>query len=412
MVVVGAGMSGLAAARALADAGAEVVVIEARTRIGGRVSTDRSLGFEFDEGASWIHGVVGNPLTGLARSAGAVTVELDPLDVVVGGSLGKAIAPIRFIEAADDVDELLDEIVERAGPDEAVAAVLDRVRPRWQTDPVVRWYLANWVAFDLGPLGELSAELLDEGAGFAGPEVLIANGYDRLASHLAAGLDVRRGEPVHTIRWADDGVIVETARSRYPADHAVVTLPLGVLQAGVVTFEPALPPARLAAIGAIGINHVEKVAARWDAPFWDDVASLVRLGDEPDRFSWFVSMDRLDPGRHALMSFCFGEYAVELARSSDWDVAGALTEALREIYGPSVQPPVALARSRWTTDPFARGAYSFPRVGAEMADFDELATPLGPLHFAGEHTSSDYFGTVHGAMSSGRRAAEELLAGL
>ncbi len=411
VVIVGAGIAGLSAARALADAGRSVVVLEATSHIGGRTRTDRSTGVPFDLGASWIHGTEGNPLTELAARAGAPAVELDFADVASYDEDGSSWDDDEFVDAEADFDAVLAEVLATGDRGRSVADVLDELRPSWRDDRLLGFFLASYLVFDTGDLDRLSSALFDEGDEFGGPEVVITDGYDRIAGLLADGLDVRLGTPVRRIAAAADRVVVEAGEAELEASAVVVAVPLGVLQAGSIEFDPPLPAETLTAIGAIGFNAVEKFLVVFDEVFWDERDFLVVTSDEPQRFGWFLNVDALVPGTPALMTFAYADDAREIAGRADDEVVELVMERLRSAYGEQIPTPLQMRRSNWTNDQYTRGGYSFTSVDTRMEHFDAVARPHGRVHFAGEHTHRDHFSTAHGAYLSGRRAAEEVLSG-
>lgn len=410
VIVVGAGVAGLAAARALVDAGRTAVVVEATAQVGGRVRTDRSLGVPFDLGASWIHGTDGNPVTDLAAAAGAPAIELDFSDVTAFDEGGGRWSVDEFDEAEQAYEELIEAVVDDGDDDVSVAAMIADLEPDWFDDRLQAFFTSTYLVFDTGDLDRLSSALADEGEVFDGPEVVMTDGYDRIATHLAAGLDVRLGVPVTGVASDDDGVLVATAAGDLTAGHVVVAVPLGVLKANAITFSPALPDDHREAIDGIGFNAVDKFLFVWDATFWDDTDFVVYTPARRDVFNWFLNVNSLHPGSNALMTFAYADEARSLETLPDHEVITLAMSHLRDMYGDEVPAPVAMRRSAWASDPFTRGSYSFTSVDTRMQHFDVLATPVGRLHLAGEHTHREYFSTVHGAYLSGRRAAEQILA--
>lgn len=409
VVVVGAGIAGLSAARELVAAGRSVVVLEASPRIGGRLRTDRSLGVAFDLGASWIHGVEGNPITALAEQAAAPTVVLDFGDVTVFDEGGAPRSVEEFEAAEAAFESLLESVLDEGDDGVSVAEVIAEVDPEWFDDRLQAFFTSAYLTFDTGDLDQLSSTLLDEGEEFDGDEAVMADGYDRIAAFVAEGLDIRTGVAVTTIDSTGDTVAVAADGQTFAADHVVVTVPLGVLKAGAIEFVPPLPGAHLEAIDGIGFSAVNKFLFVWDDTFWDDTDFIVYTPSRPDIFNWFANVNSLVPGANALMTFAYADEARTSESLTDDELIELAMTHLHDMYGDDVPEPTAMLRSAWATDPFTRGAYSFTAVSTDMDHFDILASPVGRVHFAGEHTSRDYFSNVHGAHLSGLRAAAEII---
>lgn len=418
VLVIGAGIAGLAAARRLQDEGLAVTVVEARDRVGGRVHSARNpRGDAFDLGASWIHGVKGNPIAALARdldiptvTSGRVNALFDArgrrLDTAaVQARMGAALEAAR--SAAAGPGRSVADVVRLAGVDEALS-------PRDRR--LFRWYLTAELEHEFaGDVAELSAAHFDAENEPRGEEVVFPTGYDRVAHALAAGLDVRLRTIVTHVDWGTgpatpDGRVrvhvrdASGATSVLEADHAVVTLPLGVLKAGAVTFSPALPAGHRAAIERLGMGLMNKVWLTFPRRFWGDADWINRAADPVGRFTQFFAPRTPTP---MLAAFHTGACARELeARTDDETVAAALA-ALRTTYGADVPAPLEAHVTRWSRDPFALGAYSFVAAGATPDDRVALATPLGrSVFFAGEATHTAYPSTVHGAYLSGIAAAK------
>ncbi len=154
---------------------------------------------------------------------------------------------------------------------------------------------------------------------------------------------------------------------------------------------------------------MNKFLLLWDEQFWDDADFLAYSAERRDLFNWFVNVDRVAPGTAALMTFAFADEALRTETLTDEEVVALVMVHLRDMYGAQVPSPRAMRRSRWCTDEWTRGAYSFTSTTTDMSHFDALAAPAGRVHFAGEHTDRANFSTVHGAYLSGRRAAREIL---
>jgi monoamine oxidase len=423
-IVVGAGVSGLAAARLLTRAGRRVVVLEARDRIGGRVHTDRRDGVATDLGASWIHGINDSPVAAAAEAFGMRTVEFtvggyqpDSRPIAYYGPDGVRLsdeAAQRYIDDIHAVDATLLETVAESAPDasyrDATEAAL--ARQGWDDERVqrVREYLEHRSEEQYGAwIEDLAAHGLDDD--FAdGDEVVFPDGYDRLPEHLAEGLDVRLDHVVSRVAWSEDGVTVTTGHGDFAGGSAVVTVPVGVLRSSSFTIEPPLPQPAAGALGRLTMNAFEKVFLRFPSKFWDDdVYAIRQQGPEAVWWHSWYDLTGLD-GIPTLLTFAAGPAAVE---TRDWDeqrVVDSVLAQLRRLYGDDVGQPTRVDITHWQDDPFAHGAYAYMTVGSTTADHDDLATPVGEvLHLAGEATWTDDPATVTAALCSGHRAAQNVL---
>lgn len=413
IVVVGAGVAGLAAARRLADAGHGVTVLEARDRLGGRLATDRSLGLPFDTGAAWIHGATGNPLVALAQRAGARTVRTDAGSRLVFRPGARPVseadldrAEARWQAIVQKIDDEIDET-----EDVTLAEAIDEFDPGFLDDPLAAWTVASDTEDDVGAaVDDVSAYWFDEDEAYPGPDLMLPGGYDAILAPLAQGLDIRLSEVVTRIARRPDGAVVETATGRFEADHVVCTLPLGVLKAGRVAFDPPLPAAVDAAIAAIGVGAVTKVALRFDRRFWPaDRRFFGHVDALRGRWPTFLSLSGLSGD--ALVGFATGPYATVAEAMTPEDRLADVMAVLADMFGPGLPAPTGVVASAWLQDPYAFGVYSLPALGTTPKHFATLAAPIDDrLVLAGEHTDFARHGTVHGALLSGERAAATILA--
>jgi monoamine oxidase len=438
-IVIGAGMSGVTAARLLAQAGHRVVLLEGRDRIGGRTWTDDAIGVPVDLGASWIHGIDGNPLTALRDALGIDSVEFTMGSFQAGGRPvayhapdGARLDPVaqeRWLADLEVVDERLAHVTSTSPTGTTYAAAVEQVLaeltalpglpiggaepvPAWNPERVerIREYMRHRVEDLCGAwIDDLDAHGLDE-EHVAGDEVVFPRGYGQFASALVDGLDVRLGDAVARIARDADGVTVTTGGgAEFRAANVVATMPLGVLQAGDVVFEPPLPEPVAGAIARLGMGTYDKVFLRFDTKFWDDVYVVRQQGPAgADWHSWY-DMSRAT-GQPILAALTGGPSARRLEALTDAEIVAEAVAALRRMYGDAVPDPIAFRITRWGEDEFSRGSYSYLAAGADVDDPDLVATPIdGRLHLAGEATFAEEPATVHGAMLSGHRAAERIL---
>ncbi len=416
VIVVGAGVSGLTAARDLVDGGADVVVLEARDRIGGRTWTADVAGAQIDLGGSWIHGPMGNPLADEVRSAGLTWANDGVwgmgLTVFVEGEgwaspdVAATVVAVQHDFDPDEATELLPATANYS--DAAEWYITDRRLTGRQAD-AARFQI-EWLEAALNIAALPSRVSVSGTAGYelhGGGNVMITGGYTRLVEHLGARLDVRLDQPVVSIAHGDDSCVVTTSSDRYECDRVIVTVPLTVLQHRHITFEPAISTHEAAA-DRLDMANLEKAVFRFDRRFWPESARRMTFVSADHRFpSW------IDTSHHAghptLIAF-YNPHATPgmLERSLDERAAMAL-DVLRTMI-PEAPDPIAMHMTDWTSDPLANGSYSYVPVGGTQADMQQLARPASStLSFAGEHTIPASFGTVHGAYESGRRAAAAVL---
>jgi len=431
VIVIGAGLAGLATARALAQHGVPVTVLEGRDRIGGRCHTiDR-----IDFGAHWIHGTEGNPLTNLARELGLPTLFVGGDSSYSGGwdqlvlheprgAVLSAEQKLRSILVADEVRDELDAERRRrlaaAEPDisvrEAVAAAL--ARRNGMTDferDAVDWHMALTARDDCAAVDEPPLSFLwwDEGYEVYGyGDSVFLDGFGALTGALAEGLDIRLKQVVRRIEYgAKTPVRVHTDRKTFEAQAAVLTIPLGVLKAGDIDFAPALPADKQEAIARLGMGNLAKVVVQFREPFWPRdqyvFGFLGRpLAGNPTMVVSLWKTHRIP----ALVLVTGGELARQVEAWSEGDVSEWSLRVLRDMFGAAVTKPKRVDRTSWLADPFARGAYSYVAVGAQPSHIDALAFPVeGRLFFAGEATYRHHWAGAHGAYASGLREAARLL---
>lgn len=421
VVVVGAGMAGLTAARILAARGIEVLVLEGRERIGGRTWTADLAGASVDLGAAWIHGESRNPAADLHRGFG-LGYRLDDSDVF-GGWDQVAEAPISagalLVAAAQAgaIEGELDSLRSELGPGASIQDAIDAFLSSRDLDPealrITRYYLEQaLVELDYaGPASSTSLALFGEEEWFGSDDHLPDGGYRRLVDRLAEGLDVRLSTTVTTIAHDDVGVRVTTADGgSFEADRVIVTVPLGVLKAGAISFQPALPAAKQEAIDRLDMSSLEKVALRFDEVFWDGPGNgWLFVGLERGEFPYVLDLS-VAAGAPTLVALHGGQRVRDvLPVKSDEELVADALAVVEHVTGITPPAPIASAVTRWQEDPFSRGSYLYPTLGARAGDPDEVAEPVNDrVLFAGEATSSAHFGTVHAAILSGIREAERL----
>lgn len=410
VIIIGAGISGLSAAKRLNETGVNIIILEAQDKIGGRLRTNRSLGFEFDEGASWIHGMDGNPISTLAQQAGMntyPTVDESRKSYDIGGIIRNATI---YNNAEDELYTILDSMMGSGSSTKSFETVFNSLYPNKANDRLWKFLLSTYVTFDTGDLSNLSSLLYNEGEEFGGTEKIATNGYDTIANYLAKDLVIQLNERVSKVDFSNAKIKVSHNGKTTEADYVLVTVPLGVLKSGTIQFIPNLPAFKQNAIQKVGMNCVNKFLLTWSTAFWDDIQYISYTPEIRDKFNYFVNIKKFHPTENALMTFAYADYGRQTETMTDSQIKDAILVHLKDIYGNHIPDPTNMLRTKWQSNINSFGAYSYTAVDTEMQHFEDLAKEINDkLFFAGEHTESDYFSTVHGAYLSGIREANKII---
>jgi monoamine oxidase len=431
VIIVGAGIAGISAARVLKAKGYSVLILEARNRIGGRIWTDNSLGTPLDLGASWIHGITNNPIKQLADQFKLKTLKTDYKANQIYKNDG---APITNSEEEtltnrfNAVYERVMEIQQKRLDDELVDI-------SWQQALTEELAKENFSSIELSELyfslnteieheynadlSELSLFNWDSSKNVNGEDHIFANGYGQVIENLVMDSkltsDILTNQVVKSVDYGQKVVKVTTNKNVFNASAVLITLPLGVLKSNTVTFIPALPKTKQNSIKKLGFGVLNKTYFQFPNFFWQE--------DEKNYLLNFISSVKgfwtewlniyCFNQKPILLGFNAGKHGKEIERFTDKELIAEGMQTLQKIYGKNIPQPNRYLITRWCADPYAKGAYSFIGVGASSKDYDELAKSINnKVFFAGEATSSADPGTVHGAFTSGEREAKKIILAL
>ncbi|KAJ0258414.1 Polyamine oxidase 2 [Hirschfeldia incana] len=427
VIVIGGGFAGISAARTLQDASIQVMVLESRDRIGGRVHTDYSLGFPVDLGASWLHGVCKeNPLAPvigrlglpLYRTSGDNSVLYDhdlesyALFDMEGNQVPQELVTnvgITFEQILEEINKVRDEQDADISISQAFSIVFSRnpeLRLEGLAHNVLQWYLCRMEGWFAADADTISAKCWDEEELLPGGHGLMVRGYRPVISTLSKGIDIRLGHRVTKIVRRYNGVKVTTENGEtFVADAAVIAVPLGVLKSGTIKFEPKLPEWKQEAINDLGVGIENKIILHFEKVFWPKVEFLGVVAETSYGCSYFLNLHKAT-GHPVLVYMPAGQLAKDIEKMSDEAAANFAVLQLQRIL-PDALPPVQYLVSRWGSDVNSLGSYSYDIVGKPHDLYERLRVPVDNLFFAGEATSSSFPGSVHGAYSTGLMAAED-----
>lgn len=403
VVVVGAGVAGIAAARQLLREGLEVVVLEAADRIGGRAYTEsESFGIPFDHGCSWLQGPAGLPHVALAQASGFTLVDhSDPPETLF--SRDRRATPAE-VDAYERASQRLGQTLANVQGDVAAASVVDTSDP-WSAAA------ATW----LGPmdhgvdLDDLSSA---DVAAYGAYEVnaLVREGLGALVVRSAIDLPIRTGVAAIGVDWSGNGVVVHTNQGSLRARAAIITVSTGVLAADRIRFTPDLPPNKREALAALPMGLLTKVALQIEGTRFglDDNAFLTRSIHEnlPARAAFFMAFPT---GANLCVGFVGGKVAWELERAGESAAIDFAISELAGMLGENVRGHIRRGRmTRWADNPETLGAYAAARPGQHAAR-SVHAEPLGDrVFFAGEALGGAYPALLAGAHLSGESVARRV----
>lgn len=414
-------MSGLTAAKQLHQAHQDVLIIEAKDRLGGRVHTDYNWGFAIDLGATWIHGIERNPLIPLLNQHAIVpnsynnSKSTDMLkDFALYNSEGKPVSEnslklfsslaYEFIRYSKTQNIMISFA-------QNFTAFAQEKKLNADQRALLYYALENIYTYEFADnLTQLSRNVYSayEDSLSSGKNALIPEGYFQLFQHFSQHIPIHLNQIVQQIDYTADDVRVMTQKDTYHAKHVIITVPLGVLKSNKIIFHPSLPKDKSNAIAQLKMGNYEKLYLLFDKVFWDKDKEWIGMLPKNKKEAFNIFNYYKYTKKPVLIVFTSGKLARDMEKRGhlkEWAM-----QHLRTIYGVNIPEPIKVKQSHWGSDPFTLGSYSYLPISVDKSVIALLAKPVaGKLYFAGEATSTTDPSTVHGAYLSGLRAANEIL---
>lgn len=406
VIIIGAGASGLAAARELANLGLSYTLIEGSHRIGGRAySEEIAPGVWFDLGCSYLHQAENNPFVAIA----------DQLETKIGREFGdiftnekirvyengKPLGPAQRSAYFSFRDQCFDAIQDAAdkGEDIAVADLVDLENKYALTYANI---MAATYSRDIDQISSVEVATFNEG-----PDVPVLNGYGNLVASWGADLPVSLNTKVERVKHSDKGVSVETNKGKLNGRTTLLTVSTGILASGEIEFDPGLPDWKIDAVLGLPTGTLNKVCIHFDEDVFgpDGRGFHVNCSNDAGAAGFEVSV----MGQNTVVVFIGGRFAVWLEKQGQQASYEYALDEVANVFGNDLRNHVTRSiATAWTTDPWTRGSYSCALPGRAQQR-SVLAQPIeNRLFFAGEATTVGDHACCHGAFNSGIRAAREI----
>lgn len=427
VVIVGAGIAGLAAARRLVAAGGfNVKVLEARSRIGGRMNTGTNpSGTTIDLGAAWIHGQW-DDFEALVKTMNLTTVNTDFSKMTYFRTPSSKLVVTSSV-ISDLEARILPAVLWGAilTPRRSLQAVLNTVNTRGYPQGFFESFTTAAVDTEFANTAsnipvESAFEFVPNPWDTTGWDVFFKSsetdntafpaGYNQVSTQLASGLDIRLSEPVTAISYGGSPTTVTTTLGTYQADHVIITIPIGVLKTSSITYSPALPANKVAAISRLGAGVLNKTFLEFSTQWWPNVPVLDVDSPVRGAFSTFINMQPIT-GKPILMGWTTGDPAITRESWTDTQMKDEAMTRLRATVSANAPDPINVTVTRWGQDPYALCSYSTFTSTTFLGDRALLRAPLAgnKILFAGEATMDTGFAQVPGAWTSGNREADRLI---
>lgn len=434
IIVIGAGTAGLTAARELQKMGKPVLVLEARDRLGGRIFSQKIGDAVYDLGASWIHGIEGNPIWSIVQQQQIQTSVFNYSEAIyyqANGVLFNATEKLIFEESLDYLLHQFKTIDQPERYPHALAAL-----ESWLNGAEFHEYINNQFQLDEKAVIKLQKMLLDffnilaedpcasdlehlsaafwKNEGFyPGDEVVFPQGYAQVIESLSENITVLTNKVVQCIDYSQDIIRVSTVDGEsFSASQVVITVPLGVLKKQHIQFLPDLSQQKKQVIQSLGFGHFNKLFVSFDQPFWK-AAEYEQINNLyiHNQQRWLNFLDMSTVYQQPTLLFLFGGASATWMENVSCDEAWQTIEGTLKLIFDEIPQPTQILKTEWGKDQFAEGAFSYSSAEHSADKVEVLKQPIQQkIFFAGEHLAQFGAGTVHGAYASGLDVVKQMSA--
>ncbi|KAJ4751287.1 Polyamine oxidase [Rhynchospora pubera] len=443
VIIVGAGFSGISAAKTLSDAGIkDFLILEATDHIGGRIRQQNFAGINIEIGANWVEGVNGGQLNPIWEMANKIQLRnfysdysnLSANTYKQGGGLYDASEVQNSIDVADGVNEdgeKLSQSLPSSGRQDISILTMQRLKnhvPSTPLDMVIDYYNFDYEFAEPPRVTSLQNTVpLATFANFGEDVYFVADqrGYQSVVYYVAkqflksdktgAITDSRLmlNKVVREIRYSARGVTVATEDgSVYNADYVMVSASIGVLQTKLIKFTPDLPKWKILAMYEFDMAVYTKIFVKFPTKFWPEgngTQFFLYANERRGYYGIWQSFEREYPGSNVLLVTVTDEESRRIEQQSDEDTKAEIMQVLKEMFGKSIPDATDILVPRWWSNRFFKGTFSNWPIGVNRYEFDQIRAPVGRVYFTGEHTSEHYNGYVHGAYLAGIDSANMLI---
>ncbi|CBI28517.3 hypothetical protein VitviT2T_000721 [Vitis vinifera] len=443
VIVVGAGMSGISAAKTLSDAGIKnILILEATDRIGGRIHKTNFAGLSVEMGANWVEGVGGsemNPIWEMVNKIKLKTFFSDYDNVSsntykqVGGLYAESVAQ-HLLDSLDNVVEFsenLSTLLTAKKQEDISVLTAQRLKNRVPSTPLemaIDYYNYDYEFAEPPRVTSLqNTAPLPTFANFGEDLYFVGDsrGYESVVHYVAkqfltTNKDGQITDPrlllnkaVVQITYSPSGVIIKTEDgSVYRAEYVMLSPSIGVLQSTLIDFKPDLPPWKILAIYQFDMAVYTKIFLKFPYKFWpagNGTEFFLYAHEKRGYYTIWQQLEREYPGSNVLLVTVTDDESKRIEQQPDSDTKAEVMGVLRAMFGKNIPEATDILVPRWWSNKFYKGTFSNWPIGVSRFEFDQIRAPVGRVYFTGEHTSQHYNGYVHGAYLAGIDSANILI---